>query len=490
MSLTTAAATRDDLALTGDQGDHTATIHADAPSTTAALPPSGGASVDPEQPLVPVVGGDLRVPLLGGGQTRYVNLDYAATAPAAEAVAARVAHVLPFAGSVHRGAGLPSQASSALYEAARAAVGRALGVRPGDHVVFTRNTTDSTNLLASAVPAGAGDVVAHDIEHHANLLPWQRAAGLRCVEHAPTVLETLARLRDAVRAQPTALVAVTGASNVTGELLPIPAIAEIAHDAGARLFVDAAQLAPHRAIDLVALGADYLALSGHKLYAPYGSGVLVGRGDWLDAADPYLAGGGAVREVKVDETLWADGPKRHEAGTPNLAGAVAIAAAFEVLVTAEGREEHERALRERVLDGIKDLPGIRTLRIWDDSADAIGVVTFTVDGFAAGHVGAYLSAEHGIGVRDGRFCAHPLLARFGLERGALRASFGLGSRLEDADRLVAALTQLAHHGPTFAYCDGPTGWVPLDETRDIAAWIGLDLGDTAAARGAAPCSFG
>jgi selenocysteine lyase/cysteine desulfurase len=449
--------------------------HASAP----AVPPRATDTPSPELPLLPVLGGDLEVPLATGGVARYANLDYAATAPAALAVAERIARVQPLAGSVHRGAGLPSQGTSALYEAARRKVGEALGARDSDLVVFTRNTTDSTNLLASAVPAAIGDVIALDIEHHANLLPWQRSeAGLRCVEHASTIEATVQRIEAALAAKPAALLAITGASNVTGELLPVERLATLAHAHGARLFVDAAQLAPHRAVDLQALGADYVALSGHKLYAPYGSGVLVGRRDWLDAAPPYLAGGGAVREVTVERTDWHEGPARHEAGTPNLVGAVAIAAALDALgalcgPTGDARELHERALRERVLEGFAQLPGVRVLQIFEDSTDAIGTVTFTVDGHATGLVGAYLSAEHGIGVRDGRFCAHPLLARFGLQSGALRASFGVGSRLDDADRLVDAVRALVEDGPRLTYAQTASGWAPEHDPRDLSAWLDL-----------------
>jgi selenocysteine lyase/cysteine desulfurase len=461
-------------------------------STTIETPvPS--VAVDAGQPLLPVVGGDLHVPLIGGGSVRYANLDVAATAPALAHVAERVARVLPFSGSVHRGSGLPSQVSSALYEAARRSVAAALGARPDDHVVFTRNTTDATNLLAACVPWAAGDVLTLDLEHHANLLPWHRAGtGHRCVAHAETVDATFDRLEAELTRRPVALLAITGASNVTGELLPIERAVALAHAHGARVFVDAAQLAPHRAVDLGALGIDYLALSGHKLYAPYGSGVLVGRADWLDAAEPYLAGGGAVREVGTSSVEWATGPARHEAGTPNLVGAVAIAAAFEALGTLDedDRTAHEEALRTRVLDGIAGIDGVEALRIWDDGGEAIGVVAFVVDGYAPGHVGAYLSAEHGIGVRDGRFCAHPLLARFGRPEGALRASFGVGSRAEDADRLVEALRRLLDEGPRHTYCEGPSGWVPERDTRDLAAWTGLDLGGATAPVTRSPCGNG
>ncbi|MGY2062379.1 aminotransferase class V-fold PLP-dependent enzyme, partial [Nocardia gipuzkoensis] len=194
-------------------------------------------------------------------------------------------------------------------------------------VVFTRNTTDSLNLLASCVP---GDTVVLDIEHHANFLPWTRH-GRRVVPAADTVEETIRRVVAELCAKPAALLAITGASNVTGEVLPLERLASIAHQCGARILVDAAQLAPHRRIDLRATGIDYLAFSGHKLYAPFGAGVLVGRRDWLDAAEPYLAGGGAVKQVSTTETEWACAPQRHEAGSPNVLGVAALAAACDAL---------------------------------------------------------------------------------------------------------------------------------------------------------------
>lgn len=436
---------------------------------------------DAAHPLLPVLGADLDVPLLDGTRVPYAGLDYAATSPALAAVADRVAAVLPYAGSVHRGAGLPAYAASTLYEQARARVGTHLGAREDDHVIFTRNTTDATNLLAACVPAAAGDVVALDVEHHANLLPWRRCAGaLRVVEHAPTVAATLERLEAALAARPTALLAVTAATNVTGELLPLDELAALAHRHGARVFADAAQLAPHRTVDIARLGIDYLALSGHKTYAPYGAGVLAGRRDWLDAADPYLAGGGAVEEVTTGDVAWHTGPRRHEAGTPNLAGAVAIATALDVLAGLVGedgrdaREAHERALRNRLVTGLEALDGVRVLSIWDDAPDAIGVVAFTLDGHIPGLVGTYLSNEHGLGVRAGRFCAHPLLARFGLPDGALRASFGVGSRLEDVERLIAGVERFLAEGPRFQYALDADGWGPRNDTRDVTGWPGLD----------------
>jgi selenocysteine lyase/cysteine desulfurase len=275
-----------------------------------------------------------------------------------------------------------------------------------------------------------------------------------------------------LEAEPVALVAITGASNVTGEVLPLTEIAEIAHAAGARVVVDAAQLAPHRRVDLAATGVDYLALSGHKLYAPYGAGALVGRRDWLDAAPPHHAGGGAVQAVRVaagdPKAEWAPAPHRHEGGTPNVLGAAALAEACRCLehLVDTAAPAHERALLARLEAGLAAVPGVHTLRIWPDSPDRVAVASFVVDGHPAGRVAAYLSAEHGIGVRDGKFCAHPLLARLG-EDTAVRASLGLGTTEDDVDRLVAALEALVTRGPRWDYALVDGRWSPVPDPRPI-----------------------
>lgn len=462
--------------------------------------------------LARVSGSDLRVPLVQGGTRTYANFDYAASAPALAQVSDRVAELLPYYASVHRGAGYASRISTQCYEAARETVGRFLGCADDQVVVFTRNTTDALNLLAGCVP---GKTVVLDIEHHANLLAWERR-GRRVVRAAETMAETLRRLAAELCAKPAALLAVTGASNVTGEVLPLERLADLAHQCGARILVDAAQLAPHRRIDLHATGIDYVVLSGHKLYAPFGAGVLAGRRDWLDSAEPYLSGGGAVREVTVDGTEWAPAPQRHEAGSPNVLGAAALARACEVLAElGPEAEAYERLLTRRLRDGLAAIPGVRCLRIWSDAADStgtdaetgnsgsisgagtpatvtaadttgsvtaadsVGIVAFTVDGVEPGRVAAYLSAEHGIGVRDGRFCAHPLLTRLDVEA-AVRASIGLGTTPDDIDRLLDAVTALVTHGARWNYVCDRGRWDPLPETRP-------GLGSYAAA-GTAPCA--
>ncbi|PJI93793.1 aminotransferase class V-fold PLP-dependent enzyme [Luteimicrobium subarcticum] len=451
---------------------------------TATCPGTVAGDVSHVAPVLTVVGSDTLVPLVDGRRVTYANLDVAASAPALRTVADRVAEVLPLYASVHRGAGYLSQVSTALYEASRRTIGDFVGARPDDVTVVTRNTTDSTNLLAGCVPAAAdgrpGRVLVLDAEHHANLLPWQRTTRATVVEAQPTTTATLALLADALRTaadadDPFALLTVTGASNVTGESLPLDAVVALAHDHGARVLVDGAQLVPHRRFSLAGSGVDYVAFSGHKTYAPYGAGALVGRRDWLDAGTPYLAGGGAVRNVALDATTWQTAPARHEAGSPNVLGAVALASACDALAAVDpaALHAHEDALRRRLVDGLSAVPGVRVVQVWEDAVDPVGVVTFSVDDHDPGLVAAYLAAEHGIGVRDGRFCAHPLLRRLGYSAGAVRASVGVGTSGEEVERLLTALEQFVTDGPAVRYAVVDGCWAVQDDPRPLPEASGL-----------------
>ena len=425
-------------------------------------------TTDIRSALLPVVGAETRVPLVSGETARYTNLDYAASTPALEAVAAHVVQVLPLYASVHRGAGYASQVSTSAYEHARVVIGQFVGARPNDSVLFTRNTTDSLNLLASIVP---GETVLLDIEHHANLLPWQ-ARGGRIVLAADTIAETLERVGAELARKPAALLTVTGASNVTGEVLPLRTLATLAHRHGTRLAVDGAQLVPHRRVNLALDGVDYLAFSGHKTYAPFGSGVLIGRSDWFDAGEPYLRGGGAVTTVGLDGATWRTGPARHEAGSPNVLGATSLARAVQAIDELDHDEwiEHENLLRERLVTGLAQIEGVTTHRIFRDSTDAVGVVSFSLDGVDSRLFALYLSAEWGIGVRDGKFCAHPLLARLGVTGAALRASVGVGSSAEDVELLLTATAAYLSEGPRGEYALVDGQWCVVNDTRPRPDW--------------------
>ncbi|MBO1266881.1 aminotransferase class V-fold PLP-dependent enzyme [Arthrobacter cavernae] len=461
--------------------------------TPTAAQPTSAQSNAASRPLAAVTGAELQAPLIQGGHVRYANLDYGASAPALTVVSAHLNEILPFYASVHRGAGYASQISTSVYENSRNIVREFVGGRPDDSVIFTRNTTDSLNLLAGCLPVQdgehTGEVLYLDIEHHANLLPWQGVPH-RSIVAADTLAETIANVRAALQQGGVSLLAVTGASNVTGEILPIAALATLAHQYGARIVVDAAQLAPHRRINIAASDVDYLVFSGHKLYAPFGAGVLVGRPDWLDAGTPHLAGGGAVREARLDSVSWATGPARHEGGSPNVLGAATLARATQVLASLDqdAWHAHEAAIRSHLVEGLNRIDGVTVHQIFSDTDtenDTIGVVNFSVQGFDAGLVAAYLAAEHGIGLRDGRFCAHPLLKRLGLPSGSLRASFGVGSRLEDATRLLAGIEELKRTGLGWDYVVDAGRWVPANDHRSYPEWAP----NTPGTAGAAPCTI-
>ena len=431
------------------------------PATSAPPHPAG------TRPILDVVA-EPSVPLVLGGDVRPVYLDYAATAPALASVAARVASLLPHLSSVNRGAGWGSQVTTAAYEHARETVGRLLDARPDDQVVFTRNTTDALNLLAEVTP---GEAVLLDLEHHANLLPWKRR-GARILTAARRAGDLLAQVDAELARRPAALLTVTAVTNVTGEVLPIADLAAIAHARGARIAVDAAQLIPHRTVSLAASGIDYLAFSGHKAYAPFGAGVLVGRADWLDAADPHLDGGGAVGRVRLDEVEWRTGPARHEAGTPNVLGAVALASALQTLdaLDQRARTEHEAALRDALLTTLAATDGVRLVSAFDDGTERLGVAAFHLEGISSGQLAAVLGAEYGISVRSGRFCAHPLVDRLS-DRPLVRASLGVASTLDDVAALGEALRSIRRVGPRADYVRIDGLWRPVRDARQTPTWL-------------------
>lgn len=430
--------------------------------------PHARAAVEVPTDVPSVAGSRLTVPLVDGRHVQYANLDHAASAPCLDAVQDAVNELLPWYASVHRGAGFASQVSTKVYERARGVVRDFVGARGTDEVVFTRNTTDALNLLARAVPRRTS-VIVFDTDHHAAILPWRGPNVYRVTPSANVerdLDEALARTPVGPR-----LVVVTGAANVSGELWPVARLAAVARRHGARVVLDAAQLAPHRPVDIRELDVDYVVLSGHKLYAPFGAGALVGRADWLRAAYPYLAGGGATRQVTEQAVAWNYGPERHEAGSPNVVGAHALAVACTTISQSwDAIIAHEQALLDRLRTGLAAIPGVRQLSILGEDTPRVGVVSFTVEGHDPGLVAAYLSAEHGIGVRDGAFCAHIAVRRLTGDR-ALRASLGLGSTAEHVDRLLTALRQLVTRGPAARYALVDGRFAPVDDPRELPAFL-------------------
>jgi len=402
---------------------------------------------------------------------RQVNLDNAASTPPLRSVLDAVTAFLPSYGSVHRGTGYRSRVSTAAFEQARDTVGRFVGADPDrDVVVFTKNTTEAINRLAATMPFPRDAVVVTTmLEHHSNDLPWRhRAAGVvhvRATPHGALDMDDLAARLDHLRGR-VALVAVTGASNVTGVVQPIHEVAELAHRAGARVFVDAAQLAPHRPLAMRPHGdpghLDAVAFSAHKMYAPFGTGALVADRSMFGHR-PDHPGGGTVAAVTLADVVWAGLPDREEGGTPNVVGAVALAAAIEALteVGLDRLAEHELALARYATARLAAVPGL-TIH-GPTAADKVGVIPFSLAGLDHALVAAVLADEHGIGVRSGCFCAHPYVAHLlglddaaaatwarrvgaGALRGApglVRLSLGGYSNRDDVDRAVAAIHAVA-----------------------------------------------
>lgn len=422
--------------------------------------------------LVALIGSDVLVPCLDGTRRVAVELDQAASTQAHPAAAARVAEFLPRYSSVHRGAGYRSRHATAAYEEARRAVLTFAGRDPdgSDVAIFGRNTTEAINHLAYRLRLDPSDVVlTTSAEHHANLLPWGRVARRHYVECGISGTFSVEDVASALASAPAKpkLVAITGATNVTGWLPDLDAIIDLAHEAGIPVLVDAAQLAPHRPLPIK---ADYLALSGHKIYAPFGTGALIGPRATFMTGDPFLAGGGAVDLVGLDEVVWTAPPDREEAGSPNVIGAIGLHASLDAL-RAIGWDtiiEHERQLAHQLMHGLRNIDGVTLLGpnahlAADLAPETLPVAPFVIEGMHHALVAARLSAEFGIAVRHGCFCAHPYVIRLlGMTTsevdayrnevlagdyrnipGAVRASAGLGTSSEDIATLLEAVAQLA-----------------------------------------------
>jgi cysteine desulfurase/selenocysteine lyase len=349
--------------------------------------------------------------------------------------------------NVHRGSHTLSAEATAAYEGARATVARHLGAADRREVIFVRNATEAINLVARAwgdANVGAGDrIVLTEMEHHSNIVPWQQLAERAGAEidWAPIDDEGVLDL-EALRAlleRGPKLVAVAHVSNVLGTENPLAEISAMAHDAGALVLADGAQAAPKMPLDMAELGIDFYAVTGHKLYGPTGIGTLWGKLDLLRAMPPFLGGGSMIRKVTRQGTTYADVPARFEAGTPAIAQAIGMGAAFDWLDGELGMEavrRHEEAIADYALARVAEVPG---LRVFGPSRGPgrLGPVSFEIDGIHAHDVSEILD-RHGIAVRAGHHCAQVLMDRLGITATA-RASFGVYTTTEEIDRLVDGL---------------------------------------------------
>ena len=346
--------------------------------------------------------------------------------------------------NVHRGVHALSERATAAFEGARQKVRAFVNARSTSEVIFTRNATESINLVARAwgdANVRAGDeVLITGLEHHSNIVPWQLLCGrtgatLKVVpidDRGDLVMEEFARLLT----PKTRMVAVSHLSNALGTVNPVVEIAAMAKSAGATVLIDGSQAAYHMAVDVQAIGADFYVFTGHKVYGPTGIGVLWGRETVLDAMPPFLGGGDMIRTVAFEGSTWNDLPYKFEAGTPHIAGGIGLGAAVDY-VRAIGFDRigaHESRLLEKATAAIGALPGVRLVGTARRKAS---VLSFVVDGIHPHDIGTIVDRE-GVAIRTGHHCAQPVMDRFGIPATA-RASFAMYNTFEDIDALVSAV---------------------------------------------------
>ncbi|MEN8171881.1 MAG: aminotransferase class V-fold PLP-dependent enzyme [Chloroflexota bacterium] len=443
---------------------------------------------------------DVKTPSLNGNKQRYTNFDNAASTPSLRAAKNAVNDFLAYYSSVHRGTGFKSQLSTHVYEQAREIVLNFVGASPETHTcIFGKNTTEAINKLARRFPftEKRNIVLTSSMEHHSNDLPWRAVTEVIHIALLPD-----GRLDEhdfdsklAEYGSRIALVAITGASNVTGYINPIHRLAEKTHAIGAQIAVDTAQLAPHRKVVVRSLDdpghLDFVTISAHKMYAPFGTGALVSRKDTLETGIPDLVGGGTVEIVTLKDVSWADLPDRDEAGSPNVVGAVALAAAIQQLEIfgMDAVAHHEAELTEHILRRFSTIAEIEIYGDTDpkNAANRLGVVPINLKGKSHFLVAAILGHEFSIGVRNGCFCAHPYLLhmlglppedaediRYRMEAGdrsdmpgLVRISFGLYNTIDEIDLLIDALEKIANNNYSGKYIQDissgefhPQGWEP------------------------------
>jgi cysteine desulfurase/selenocysteine lyase len=378
-----------------------------------------------------------------------VFLDSGASAQKPRAVIEAMTRCMETAyANVHRGAYRLSEVATDAFEAARGAVARFINAPDVREVVFTRNSTEAINLVAHSWGRGVmrpdQAVLISELEHHANIVPWQMLRDergnplrvCRVTDSGELDMEDLAaKLADGK----VGLVALAHMSNVLGTVTPVERVVALAHAHGAKVLLDGSQAVVHRRVDVAAIGCDFYCFTGHKLYGPTGIGVLWGKLEHLDRMPPFLGGGDMIESVSFEKSTWAKPPARFEAGTPAIIEAVGLHAAIDY-VNAIGMpaiEAHERALVDHAMRKLSDVPGLTLL---GSAQDRGGVFAFALDN-AHPHDLSTLLDRAGICIRAGRHCAEPLHTRFGLEQGTARASFGLYTTPEEVDYLAGALVK-------------------------------------------------
>jgi cysteine desulfurase / selenocysteine lyase len=393
------------------------------------------------------------------GDVPLVYLDNAATSQKPVQVIAEITRFYrDHNANIHRGIHALSMEASELYEGAREKVAAFINAPRAEEVVFTRNTTESINLVAYAwgrkFLEPGDEVVITEIEHHSNIVPWQILRDERGItlKHIPMLPDGTLDLETArqVIGPRTKLLAITAMSNALGTIVPLHDYIALARQYGALVLVDGAQSVPHMPVDVQALGADFLAFSAHKMLGPTGVGVLWARHELLEAMDPFMGGGEMILTVSMDHSTWNEVPHKFEAGTPNIAGVIGFAAAIDYLASLgmEHVREHERELVDYALARLSDVPGV-TIFGPPDADRRGGVVPFEVEDIHPHDVGQVLDS-YGVAVRAGHHCAQPVMAALEVPA-TVRASFYLYNTRDEIDALAKAVEEASR------YFGGPRG---------------------------------
>ena len=367
------------------------------------------------------VGLDKKVNVEGKGRIIPINFDNAATTPPFKRVMKKILETSEYSGSIERGDGQKSLYCSDLYEESRNYLLKYFNA-PEDiyTAIFVANTTDGLNMLSNILINSKDDIVITTrMEHHSNDLPWRGKCNLKYVEvredgriNINDIEELVDKYRERIK-----YITITGASNVTGYINDIKRIAKLIHKYGGKIIVDGAQLVPHKRVSMCqedsSENIDFLVFSGHKIYAPFGSGAIIGLKESFNMNPPDSKGGGTVDLVLDDREIWLNTPEKNEAGTPNLFGAVAIMEAMKEVerIGFDTIEKNEKELLKYIIDGLKDLSRVRLYADNENINDRLGILVFTIDGMSYEEVGEKLSEVRGIGVRQGGFCSHPYTRR-------------------------------------------------------------------------------
>jgi cysteine desulfurase / selenocysteine lyase len=417
-----------------------------------------------------VVGVDTKVPVKSGGYVTAINFDNAATTPPFQSVMKEINRFSPWYSSIHRGTGYKSLVSSYVYDNSRKEI---LDFVKADNehytAIYVKNTTEAINKIAYRLCNKTKKcvILSTCMEHHSNDLPWRNKYTVDYI-----LIDNLGRLdlndleRKLVKYKgKVKLVTITGASNVTGFKNPIYKAAELAHKHNAQILVDGAQLIPHASFNMGDLKSntciDYLVFSAHKMYAPFGIGVLISPKNTLMEGPPEIKGGGTVKMVTHDLIQWDDPPNKEEAGSPNIMGVVALLTSISTIksIGMENLEKYEDSLTEYALSRIKDVPDVHLYGNTENSKDRVGIIPFNMDGVQHGIVAKALSDEAGIAVRSGCFCAQPYVQRLlnisqkqieshfrdsSLPKpGMVRLSFGLYNNYDEIDRFIKMLSWIS-----------------------------------------------